>query len=215
MLALVVCVPIPALALSGLSVPLPSVVERVAAALVPFGGDAVFEDGAAVAAGQIVHAPGAERRADAPAARTAPRPATRLRRARQASAPAAAPTTQSRHGRPARVPLAKLAGGTTLEESATTTVAAPTLPETEPAPAPAPRPEEPKPTQERTKDQLTKTPDVSLDPIDDAVDTTPIPEPVESVVPPGLVDLAPSETEKPTTKTPADSLRDVVDRLGT
>jgi len=35
-LALVVCLPIPALAVSGLSVPLPQIVQRVAASLVPF-----------------------------------------------------------------------------------------------------------------------------------------------------------------------------------
>lgn len=205
MLALVVCVPVPALALSGLSVPLPSVVERVAAALVPFAGDTVLEDGTAFAAGQIVHAPGADRTADAPAARTAPRPGVRTKSGSRAVARAAAPTTPARHGRPARVPVAKVAAGTTLE-SATTTVA---------APAPPLGPEEPKREQERTKDQLTKTPDASLDPIDDAVDTTPIREPVESAVPPGLVDLAPSEIKDATEKTPADSLRDVVDRLGT
>ncbi len=56
MLALVVCVPVPALALSGLNVPLPSVVERIAAALVPFSGVATLDDDTTLAAsGQIVH----------------------------------------------------------------------------------------------------------------------------------------------------------------
>ena len=56
MLALVVCVPVPALALSGLNVPLPSVVERIAAALVPFAGVATLNDETTLAAsGQIVH----------------------------------------------------------------------------------------------------------------------------------------------------------------
>lgn len=215
MLALVVCVPVPALALSGLSVPLPSVVERVAAALVPFAGDTVLGDGRALAVGQIVHAPGSDRTADAPAARTAPRPAIRLSRASRAAAPAAAPTTAARHSRPARVPVAKVPVGTRLEESSTTTVAAPTPPEAQPAPAPAPPPEEPKRKQERTKDHPTKSPNHSFDPLDDAVDTTPIREPVEDVVPPGLVDAAPPKKDEPKAKTPVDSVRDVVDGLGT
>jgi hypothetical protein len=58
MLALVVCVPVPALAFSGLSIPLPSVVERIAAALVPFAGAETIEDGTTLASGRIVQAPG-------------------------------------------------------------------------------------------------------------------------------------------------------------
>jgi hypothetical protein len=72
MLVLVVCVPVPALALSGLSVPLPSVVERVAASLVPFASSVTL-DGESLAAGAIVHVPAREAvRAPATAGSTTP-----------------------------------------------------------------------------------------------------------------------------------------------
>ena len=60
-LLLVVCVPVPAVALSGLNVPLPSIVERAAAALVPWANVATL-DAHALAAGRgaIVLAAGQE-----------------------------------------------------------------------------------------------------------------------------------------------------------
>src|SRR5688500_11832081 len=46
-LALGLCLPVPVLAASGLAVPLPTIVERVAAALVPFANaDALLADSA-------------------------------------------------------------------------------------------------------------------------------------------------------------------------
>jgi hypothetical protein len=84
LLVLVVCVPVPALALSGLNVPLPSVVERVAAALVPFAGAAALNDGATLASGAIVHAPGQE--VQSTSRRVEPKAATTLRVVRSGTA---------------------------------------------------------------------------------------------------------------------------------
>ena len=58
-LLLVVCVPVPAVALSGLNVPLPSIVERAAAALVPWANVVTLDTSAQAAThGSIVHAAG-------------------------------------------------------------------------------------------------------------------------------------------------------------
>jgi hypothetical protein len=56
-----VCLPIPIFAATGLSVPLPATVERLAAALVPWAGDATLADAQAFSIGEngsIVRAPG-------------------------------------------------------------------------------------------------------------------------------------------------------------
>jgi hypothetical protein len=77
-LAFVVCVPVPAFALSGLSIPLPGVVERVAAALVPWANAPTLETQALAASttrGSIVlvrGSPSESDRRDATRARTLP-----------------------------------------------------------------------------------------------------------------------------------------------
>jgi hypothetical protein len=56
-----ICLPIPIFAATGLSVPLPATVERLAAALVPWAGDATLADTQAFSVGEngsIVRAPG-------------------------------------------------------------------------------------------------------------------------------------------------------------
>jgi hypothetical protein len=66
LLVLVVCVPVPALALSGLAIPLPGVVERIGAALVPWANAAVLDTqslAASTTRGTIVLTPGQRTRA--------------------------------------------------------------------------------------------------------------------------------------------------------
>jgi hypothetical protein len=56
-----VCLPIPVFAATGLSIPLPATVERIAAALVPWGGEAALDDAQSFSLGEngsIVLAPG-------------------------------------------------------------------------------------------------------------------------------------------------------------
>lgn len=90
-LLLVVCVPVPALALSGLNVPLPSIVERAAAALVPWANVATLDaDALAATRGSIVHAAGQGSEANAVARAGGKPPAQR-------SAP---PRTQARYPLP-------------------------------------------------------------------------------------------------------------------
>lgn len=68
-----VCLPVPALAATGLSIPLPSVVERLAAALVPWA-EAATRHAASPVEGRIVLAPGEIRAAPAQTALTRPEP---------------------------------------------------------------------------------------------------------------------------------------------
>ena len=49
LIVLAVCLPVPVLAATGLSIPLPSTVERLAAALVPWADTASFEENEAAA----------------------------------------------------------------------------------------------------------------------------------------------------------------------
>jgi hypothetical protein len=191
MLALVVCVPVPALALSGLSVPLPSVVERVAAALVPFASTPTIEEDATLASGKIVRLwdgkPWAARTA------SATKPATiRIvvrRKPAPAPAPKPAPTrTKSVSLAPVSAPPASTVGEDTAVAAAP--AAAPAAQEPAPAPAPAPAPH----VTERTP-----VADVGpAEPVDDTpivdTDVKPDVKPDPATLPPVDAEPAPDET---------------------
>jgi hypothetical protein len=138
LLVLVVCVPIPAFALSGLAIPLPGVVERAAAALVPWAEAVPTLDAETLAAsrvhGSIILAPD-----ESPTAgTTASRPARPARRA---------PATRRVATTAGEAPAASHGGGVTRSAPEVT----PTVPSqpqgdgggsgsTAPAPAPTPAP---------------------------------------------------------------------------
>jgi hypothetical protein len=79
LIVLGICLPVPLLAATGLSIPLPSSVERIAASFVPWTNTAALEQNEALAGGQkgaIVHGPGERPRTAstaAPSAATNPR----------------------------------------------------------------------------------------------------------------------------------------------
>jgi hypothetical protein len=83
LIVLGICLPVPLLAVTGLSIPLPATVERIAAALVPWANAATLDDNQALArgaGGSIVRMPSEHplyTQADAPAPSAAdnPRPA--------------------------------------------------------------------------------------------------------------------------------------------
>lgn len=61
LIVLGICLPVPVFAATGLSIPLPTSVERLAAALVPWADDGALDDGAGLtveATGSIVRVPG-------------------------------------------------------------------------------------------------------------------------------------------------------------
>jgi hypothetical protein len=160
MLALVVCVPVPALALSGLNVPLPSVVERVAAALVPFATAATIEDGTTLASGRIVQAPGQDARVGRS---SATKPVATVRVVRGAAAPTPQSSSRARTQAGTLLPVSSGPSPTFGEDSTAATPASPApsptpredtpAPEESPAPAPSanvdekpkPRPTDPRP----------------------------------------------------------------------
>jgi hypothetical protein len=226
MLVLVVCVPVPALALSGLSVPLPSVVERVAAALVPFGDTTVLDGASTQAAGRIVltaDTVAVEAPVGMQAAATEPRATSPT-----SDAPPAAPATKpGRRDTATKEPrTGTVTSGATVEEETDAPASAPAEPAPatpeeptgrDPAPAPAPTPAPVPPTRMPTKEP-TKIPDVSLTPVADAVavvDTTPVPEPDRKVDPPAPADppRMPLDTARPV-KDAAGSAAGLEDRLG-
>jgi hypothetical protein len=186
-LVLFVCVPIPALAFSGLSVPLPSVVERIAAALVPFGHEVTVEDGQALAAGEIVLIADRTRATASPRTRTVPRTVAPTTRAagstapRAVSKPKAAPLA-------VRTPVVKRSGGTTLEEHAPADEPRAHAPREQ---APQATPVDDQPKQEKTRVELvpTTSPDETKDtevvdtaPVADLVSEIPLPEPVDETL---------------------------------
>jgi hypothetical protein len=211
-LALVLCVPVPALALSGLTIPLPSVVERIAAALVPFDGGVVLEDESALATGRIVHVASVGRAAPAKSPRT-----TAARKSQVARGVKAGPTvtTQPAHRAASRPPAAKATTGATLEEHVTTAVT-PTRPEPAslPAPAPAPAPTTERPKEPTRTTTTPKEPDASLEPVEDVVDELPIVEPVVDAVTEVVSVLEKPPEEEPKRKDLLDPVRDLADRLG-
>jgi hypothetical protein len=194
MLALVVCVPVPALALSGLNVPLPSVVERVAAALVPFASAATLDDGTTLAAGTIVRTQRSDAGRPTPARGTRTQVAV-VRVRRSASKPR--PATRVRAAQPkARVAVSTLAPATTHGEDTANVTETPVSTPVADTPASTERPNETKPKERAnpTAADVDVKPDPKLD-----VDVVPEPEvepplePALDVVPPP-VDLPGSET---------------------
>ncbi len=179
MLALVICVPVPALALSGLSIPLPSVVERIAAALVPFAGAATTEDGATLASGRIVQAPGQK------AVRRSSHPTT-IRVVRMKTTAAAAARPNVVRVRATSVP-ASTGPSSTFGEDTTVAAAAPASPAGEAGtPAPGLPTLAPIPTRDET---TTKLPTLPTEPSPAAPDVLPdvdlndeLLEPVEEIV---------------------------------
>ena len=202
MLVLVVCVPVPALALSGLSVPLPSVVERVAAALVPFGDATVLDGGSTLAAGRIVltadtkavEAPvGTQAGGDGGARDRAGerRCSSHSRRgdSRRRYGEHGASNLDGRRWRDARGAHGRAGPAPAEPEPATPEEpAAPEEPaDRDPAPAPAPTPAptpapRPAPSPGDNRKKLDRTPEKEptkdIEPVPDVVDTTPVPDPV-------------------------------------
>jgi hypothetical protein len=196
MLALVVCVPVPALALSGLSIPLPSVVERVAAALVPFTSAAPIEDGTTLASGRIVQAPGQASAVQESVVRSSPTTPVRVVRVRTTKAAAAARPKVVRVRATPAVP-ASTRPSTTFGEDTTGAAPepAPTSPggdtSTAPAPTTTPTGDEPTKPPTRPAKPTPVTPEIRPQPADIAdvlpevdtnVDVKP-PEPVDEVLP--------------------------------
>ena len=188
-LVLVVCVPVPAFALSGLTVPLPGIVERAAAALVPWA-DAPTLDTHALAAstthGSIVLEPGTSVADVEPTGRRTPRVTARPRGARPAPSVAPAGVTVVRADR---------------AEPETTRV--PNAPEhhsdEEAAESPAPQPEEP--TVEALpapSDESGSEPPADPD-VKPADDPAPVPKPRPTPRPNDEVDPLPptNETDVP------------------
>ncbi len=177
MLALVVCVPVPALALSGLSIPLPSVVERIAATLVPFESEPALEDGTVLVTGRIVSV-GGEPAALAAVPRTPLRTITvrRTSTSRMVAwsvqpTPPRARTSSSPRTTPAPTPPAAAPDE-------------PTAPETQPpARDPEPTPaEQPKPREKKDRKQTSPTLTPALDPAP-ASDAEPAPAETEETKP--------------------------------
>lgn len=134
-LALVVCLPVPALAVSGLSVPLPQIVQRVAATLVPFlagdesaqsdalsrasirltAGESAVRTSARLPVGNVIRREGSSGRVAHPAVRPAMHPAPSRTKGR--TAPAAAPvatTAVPRVEQDARPPAQTATVGTSV-----------------------------------------------------------------------------------------------------
>jgi hypothetical protein len=68
LIVLGICLPVPVFAATGLTIPLPATVERLAAALVPWVETAMVDANRALLSGTIVLAPGERSEATAPAA---------------------------------------------------------------------------------------------------------------------------------------------------
>jgi hypothetical protein len=97
-LVLGVCLPVPALAATGLSLPLPAAVERVAAALVPWAEtDPLGEQSTRGSRGKIIFAPNERRASTRAPGRQSAAPTT------TAAGPAGGPATSHRPVRPAAV----------------------------------------------------------------------------------------------------------------
>jgi hypothetical protein len=146
-LVLGVCLPVPVFAATGLAVPLPAAVERLAAAVVPFADVAAGQATDALARGargSITLAPG-ERPAARAAAKTRPRTTAGAARARKNTRP----TVSGKTARPAPRRGEKPSGGRSTPTSPADTVAAEPDRETPPDPAR----EEPAPSQSPARDE--------------------------------------------------------------
>jgi hypothetical protein len=238
LLVLVVCVPVPTLALSGLAIPLPGVVERIGAALVPWADAATLDShtlASSTTGGSIVLTPGQratpEVRVESaePTARrtiraTRPRasralasgarntPAQTLVQTREPETPRAAPTEPASPHSDGATPAAP------AEPTAAPThapaadpgasVPAPAPPTPTPAPAPAPTPA-PAPSVEPVPNhEPTKEPDVKPTPAEPEVRPAPV---AETAPPPAEPDPAPA----PPLELPKLDLQPVVDLVET
>lgn len=132
LLALVACVPVPLLAVSGLAVPLPEIVQRVAASLVPFVTRDDPAQAEALSRASIRLAPGESAQSASPisrsvrvAVRQQPLPGPAVSRVVRPAAGAAAPAAGTGRPAPARAERANSAAAATVTQ--------------DPAPAPASR----------------------------------------------------------------------------
>lgn len=193
LLAVVVCVPVPALALSGLNVPLPSVVERVAAALVPFATAATLEEDATLAAGTIVHAPGGPK---ARVAHTSPatNPVAAARVTRRANAKTQAPSSSRARKKAGHIlPTSSGPSSTFGEETVPTE---PASPAPRPTPTASTPPADTKPPTRTTEPNVRPEPDDKADPIP-TVEPDVKPPPDETVDTPSKPDVKPSDPPAP------------------
>lgn len=216
-LVLVVCVPVPAFALSGLTVPLPGIVERAAAALAPWA-DATMLDTHALAAstthGSIVLEPGTSVAGVEPTGRRTPRVTARPRGARPAPSVAPAGTTVVRvdRGEPETPRVPSTPEHHSDEEASETSAPEPAEPTVENQPAPA----------DEVGDEPPPKPDVT--PVDPAPEPEPKPRPtprpydeVDPLPPTNETDVPPADEpeitpvpdekpdEKPVDEKPSDS----------
>lgn len=140
----------------GLNIPLPSVVERVAAALVPFARAATLDEGTTLAAGRIVRAPGHE--ATSASGGKAARTTVTVRVRRTATKP----QPQRVRVETARLAPSALKPGSTIGED--TTVSVPESPAAAPeTPASTPAPDTTTNTNTRPTDRVDPTPPVEAD----------------------------------------------------
>jgi hypothetical protein len=182
-----ICLPVPLLAVTGLSVPLPNVVERIAAALVPWAEAGFEADDVATARKGTIVPSRTDLVAAAPTGSTAPVEAAEggapQKTARKASLlplmpgarPASTPTRQpiATDSRPAATPSPT--GSAEPERAADAPATRPTAAEPAPtapgAQAPAPRPaSDPAPAQEAPAPTPTPTTTTST-PLQETVDT--------------------------------------------
>ena len=183
-LVLVVCVPVPALALSGLTIPLPSVVERAAAALVPWAETATLDSNelaASMTRGSIVAA--ADERAGASFA-----PETRdPRTVRPAGRPVLTRTAVTGADRPTSAPQ--------VDAAVPETPRAPTDPhaDEESFDTPAPAPADPAPSADTGGGNAPDLPNVT---------PTPPPTPVPDREPTDRADTKPADDTNFTPVTP-------------
>jgi hypothetical protein len=132
LLALVACVPVPLLAVSGLAVPLPEIVQRVAASLVPFvtrddpaQSEALSRASIRLAPGESAQSASRISRSVPVAVRRQPLPGPAVSRVVRPAAGAAAPAAGTGRPAPARAERANSAATATVTQ--------------DPAPAPASR----------------------------------------------------------------------------
>jgi hypothetical protein len=186
-LVLVVCVPVPAFALSGLAIPLPSVVERAAAALVPWADATTLDThelAASVTRGSIVAA------ADEAAAASFAAPETR----------------DPRNVRPARRPVLTRTAVTGADRPTITPHVDAAVPETPRAPAaptdphadetfdtPAPAPADPAPSADTGGGSAPDLPNVT---------PVPAPAPLPDREPTDRADTKPADDTSITPATP-------------
>lgn len=214
-----VCLPVPLVAATGLSIPLPAVVERLAAALVPWAEAATLsQHSLASRSGSIVFAPGELSTAElatAPSApvagREAPAPTPDGARAPEDRASDPADRSDATDDDPADVPVAgptepTPAGPSPRKDQPTAGGDGP-KPESGDEPGPTPDATDPEPSGGGTEPPPPAPgPDPATKPVEDAVDDV-----VETVEP--VVDTA-ADTVEDTTDTVTDVASDPVGTVG-